>query len=180
MFEGKLVRLRAYEQDDLAHARNFLNHPDVAQMMNPHILFPLRQEDEQKWYESLSSTSEKEYAFAIERKGSPAYLGGCGVHNIDGKNHHAIIGLFVGAEHRGQGYGSDALRILVRFCFNELNLNKVSLKVFSFNQRAIECYRKFGFVLEGTLRQQIFRNGGYHDELIMSILRSEWEKISQH
>jgi RimJ/RimL family protein N-acetyltransferase len=144
-------------------------------MMRVGILFPMRPEDEEKWYSSLNPSSDKEYSFAIELKNGGTYLGGCGVHGIDAKNRNAMVGLFLGKEHCGKGYGTDALQVLVRFCFQEINLNRVKLGVFSFNKRAIRCYEKVGFRTEGVLRQEIYRNGRYHDTVLMGMLRSEWD-----
>jgi len=73
-----------------------------------------------------------------------------------------------------QGHGTDAVRLLLRYGFNELNLNRICLHVYSFNTRAIRCYEKAGFVLEGRLRQDVFHHGEYADALVMSVLRSEW------
>lgn len=174
MFEGETVRLRAYSKDDLPKARAYLNEGDTSALMRGEILFPLRMEDEEKWFASLNANSDKKYSFAIEAKKDDTYLGGCGVEGIDAKNRHAMVGLFLGQEHCGKGYGTDALRVLVAFCFDEINLNKVKLGVFSFNKRAIRCYEKVGFKTEGVLRQEIYRYGKYHDGILMGILRSEW------
>nr|WP_206076217.1 GNAT family protein [Marinitoga lauensis] len=76
------------------------------------------------------------------------------------------------------GYGTEAMKLLVNFIFDEMNINKVKLHVFSFNKRAIRSYEKVGFKVEGVLREQIFREGKYHDEIIMGILRREWQKRS--
>jgi RimJ/RimL family protein N-acetyltransferase len=176
MLDGQKVRLRAYTKDDLPKAREYLNHPEVAQMMRIGIPFPLRPEDEQKWYDSLDANGETHYGFAIESKNDGQYLGGCGVHGIDAKNHLATLGIFLGHEHIGKGYGLDAMQVLVAFCFAEINLNKVKLFVFAFNRRGIACYRKVGFKVEGKLRQEVFRGGKYHDTLVMGLLRSEWEQ----
>ena len=67
-----------------------------------------------------------------------------------------------------------ALRVLVNFCFHEINLNKVKLCVFSFNTCAIRCYERVGFKTEGVLRQEIYRKGKYHDTIVMGMLRCEW------
>ena len=121
MFEGKKVRLRAYRREDLLKAREYLNTPETAAMMRPGIPFPLRHEDEDKWYERLDPGSNREYSFAIEDKNDGTYLGGCGVHSIDAKNRHGTIGVFLGEEHTGKGYGTDALRVLICLCFEEIN-----------------------------------------------------------
>jgi RimJ/RimL family protein N-acetyltransferase len=176
MFEGQKVRLRAYTKDDLSMARSFLNDSEVSIMMRVGIPFPMRPEDEEKWYNSLDANGDKNYGFAIESKKEGQYLGGCGVHGIDSKNHVATVGIFLGREHIGKGYGTDAMQVLVDFCFNEINLNKVKLFVFAFNKRGLKCYQKVGFKIEGKLRQEIFRQGKYHDMLSMGLLRSEWQK----
>lgn len=175
LLQGRLVRLRAYTKDDLEPARTLINETEVGAGLRPGILFPMRPEDELKWYEKLDPMSATEYSWAIERIDDAQYLGGCGVFRIDPKNRFGLVGIFLGKEYWGQGLGSDALRILVDFCFLEANLNKVRLDVFSFNERAIRCYEKVGFVREGALRAEMFRDGRYHDVIPMGILRSEWE-----
>ena len=178
MFEGQHVRLRAYTKDDIPKARDYLNDPDVGMRLRPGIFFPFRLEDEEAWYNNLNATSEKEYSFAVELKEEKTYIGGCGVMGIDPKNHVAMVGIFLGKPHCGNGYGTDAMRLLVNFCFQEINLHKVKLNVYSFNKRAIRSYEKVGFQTEGVLREEIFRFGRYHDEIIMGLLRSEWTPLS--
>jgi len=176
MLEGRKVRLRAYTKGDLEKARTYLNDPKVSRMLQIGIPFPFRPEDEEKWYNSLELNGSGEYSFAIESKENGEYLGGCGMQRIDTKNRLTTVGIFLGDEHCGKGYGTDALQVLVDFCFNEVNLNKIKLFVFAFNKRAIACYRKIGFKLEGTLRQEIFRDGKYQDNLVMGLLFSDWQK----
>ena len=85
------------------------------------------------------------------------------------------MGIFSGdKDYWNQGYGSDAMRLLLKYGFNSLNLNRIYLHVFDTNPRAIRAYEKVGFVHEGRLRQDIFLNGSYVDVLMMSVLRSEW------
>jgi RimJ/RimL family protein N-acetyltransferase len=74
----------------------------------------------------------------------------------------------------GKGYGTDAMRLAVRYAFQELNMYRVSLDVFDYNLRAIRSYQKVGFVPEGRIRQSICRDGKRHDLMIMGILRDEW------
>lgn len=71
------------------------------------------------------------------------------------------------------------MRVLVRFIFNEMNMNKIKLHVFSFNERAKRVYEKIGFKVEGILRQELFREGRYHDVIVMGLLKSEWEDLTE-
>jgi RimJ/RimL family protein N-acetyltransferase len=75
----------------------------------------------------------------------------------------------------GQGYGTDAMRILLHFAFTEVNLQRVSLTVFGYNRRAIRSYEKTGFTVEGRVRQYLHRAGQWWDMAFMGILKDEWQ-----
>lgn len=173
MYEGKLVRLRAYRKDELELVKNYVNDPEVMHYTTPRIPYPYTLEDEEKWYADNSAVNET-YNFAIETKETKEYLGGCGINKIDWKNSVVEVGIFIGnKEYWGKGYGTDAMRVLVKFIFEQMNINKVSLQVFSFNKRAQRSYEKVGFKVEGILRQELFKDGAYHDKICMGILKNE-------
>ena len=89
------------------------------------------------------------------------------------------MGIVIGEkEYWSKGYGTDTVRALLRFAFEQMNLNRVELGTFDFNERAQACYRKCGFVEEGRRREDRFIDGRYHDLVIMGILRREWEAAS--
>lgn len=90
----------------------------------------------------------------------------------------AVEGIFIGdKKYWGKGYGTDAMRVLVKFIFEQMNIHKVKLNVYSFNERAIKSYEKCGFKVEGVLRQEIFRDGRYYDEIIMGLLKEEYYNL---
>lgn len=157
MFEGKLVRLRAYRKEDIEKALEFANDPEVKKYLVPGIPFPWRKEDEEKWYQSLNPFSTDSYSFAIEKLSDGEYIGGCGINKIDWKNSVAEVGIFLGRPYWNQGYGTDAMRVLVRFIFNEMNINKIKLHVFSFNERAKRVYEKIGFRVVRYLEARTFQ-----------------------
>ncbi len=74
----------------------------------------------------------------------------------------------------GKGYGTDAMRILLRYAFIELNLHQVTLLVFEYNPRAIRSYEKAGFRVRGRMRKVVNRDGRRWDAIAMSIIRQEW------
>jgi len=175
MYEGDKVRLRAYEADDIEKAHAYINDPELKHFLTPGIPFPLTLEDEKKFIEGISAFKDN-YSFAIETM-EGEYIGGCGMNNVDWKNSVATIGIFIGAKgYWGKGFGTDALKILINFIFNEMNINKIALNVYSFNERAIKSYEKCGFKVEGTLRQALYKNGQYYDDIIMGLLRDEYKK----
>ncbi|MGM1048126.1 MAG: GNAT family N-acetyltransferase [Bacillota bacterium] len=76
---------------------------------------------------------------------------------------------------QNKGYGSEAIQLLQKFVFLQLNLNRLQLEVHVYNDKAIKCYIKCGFKEEGRLRQKHFSNGQYSDVIYMGILREEFE-----
>ncbi|HJS29622.1 MAG TPA: GNAT family protein [Anaerolineales bacterium] len=89
---------------------------------------------------------------------------------------NAWVGIGIGERDSwGKGYGTDAMRLILRYAFDELNLHRVSLGVFEFNPRAMRSYEKAGFTVEGRERAAIHRDGRRWDVILMGILRSEWE-----
>jgi len=91
----------------------------------------------------------------------------------------AFVGIGIGdPDHWGKGYGTDAMAVILRYAFMELNLRRVSLNVFSYNQRAVRSYQKNGFVIEGVSKNMLERDGQFWDLIWMGILREEWTKLN--
>jgi RimJ/RimL family protein N-acetyltransferase len=78
------------------------------------------------------------------------------------------------ADFRGRGLGTDAMRVLARFAFEQLNLNRINLTVFEYNPRALRSYEKCGFVHEGCQRQYLNRGGRRWDMIYMGLLKEDW------
>ena len=103
-------------------------------------------------------------------------IGNCSVFNIEWTNRSAELGIVIGEKSVwNQGYGTETMKLLLQHGFETLNLNRIYLRVYSTNPRAIRSYEKAGFVLEGTLREAVYRHGNYANVHIMSVLRSEWK-----
>jgi UDP-4-amino-4,6-dideoxy-N-acetyl-beta-L-altrosamine N-acetyltransferase len=172
MLKGERVTLRAIEREDIPRFLRWLNDPEVTRYLT--IFMPLSREEEERWFEQqLGDRNRKVLAIETE---SGEHIGNISLEDIDWKNRRATLGIVIGEKERwGQGYGTDAIRTLLRFAFEELNLNRVQLDVFDFNERARRCYRRCGFREEGILRQAHYTEGRYHDVVRMAILRSDWE-----
>lgn len=176
LFKGKLVRLRAIEEDDLKYAAEYMNDPEIILNLDDDPPIPTSVEKQKEWFKDYLKKKDisEGVEFAIEASDGK-YIGGCSVNQIDLKNRIAEVGIFIGAkEYLGKGYGTDAMELLLEYLFDEVNMNKVSLNVMSFNKRAVRSYEKAGFSLEATGREAIFRAGKYHDLLAMSILKEEY------
>ncbi|WP_352420804.1 GNAT family protein [Proteiniborus sp.] len=177
MLVGKKVKLRGLKIEDVELAYQYMTESEVLLNLSPGIPYPMTLERERKWFESQIEM-EDTYNFSIEDIKTGLYIGGCGINKIDWKNRVATVGIYIGdGDFRGKGYGTEAMSLLIKFIFDQMNINRIQLFVFSFNERAIKSYKKNGFTVEGRLKQSIFRNGKYHDEIIMSILREDYLEI---
>ncbi len=176
MLIGKRVRLRATEPTDLPNMIRWMNDPDVIE--NLLIYTPLSSVEEQNWFDTMMKAPKEEHVYIIEIFRERQMDSGrvnrfpC----VDWKNRSAEIGISIGEKkYWNRGFGRDTMRLMLRHAFNDLNLNRVYLYVFETNERAKKAYLATGFVEEGRLRQDIYKNGRYIDTFIMSVLRSEWQ-----
>jgi diamine N-acetyltransferase len=174
MLKGKLVRLRAPERGDLPTFVRWFNDPETTQFLlrGP----PMSLEGEEQWYASLL-TRNLDPVFCIETLDGKL-IGNIGIMHLDWTDRRAEIGVMIGEkDHWSRGFGTEAITLLLRYMFEELNLERVSLFCDEANLRAQRCYQKCGFRPEGKFRHHRFRNGAYSDDVIMSILRSEWDTL---
>ncbi|MEN6410518.1 MAG: GNAT family protein [Anaerolineaceae bacterium] len=129
-----------------------------------------------------SEISGREIDFAIRTLIDPITIGYADLEMTNQANRDCYLGIGIGRrEYWNRGYGTDVMRVLLRYAFEALNLHRVSLNVFEYNERAITCYRKAGFIEEGRQREFLRRDNQFWDLIYMGILRSEWEKrVSDH
>ena len=172
MYEGKLVRLRAFEARDLDANHAFVNDYETLRGMMSGIPFPASEADEQQWLNQQSSYTRGEYQFAVEDFEGDL-VGRCGITRVDWKNRLAELAIMIGTPYRGRGYGTEAMALLTDFCFREMNLHRLKVTVFAFNEPALKCYEANGFVREGLLRGELWRDGVYRDVVILAKLAPE-------
>ena len=171
MIVGKQIRLRAIEREDIPIFVRWLNDPEVRQYLEMYL--PMSAAEEEQWFEAQLK-DDTSRIFGIETE-EGRLIGNIGLHKLDWKNRNALLGIVIAEkEYWGRGYGTDAVTTLLDFAFNEMNLHRVSLSVFEFNERAVRCYEKCGFRHEGRAREALFRDGSYHDHFLMAILREEF------
>lgn len=115
------------------------------------------------------------HAFAIHTLANDQLIGLIGLYTIYWLHREAFMGIQIGErEFWGKGYGTDALRVLLRYGFEELNLQRVSLSFLDGNDRALRSYEKCGFRYEGRERRAWAYDGRRWDEIYMGLLREEW------
>lgn len=176
MIFGENIRLRAIEREDIPRFTEWLNDPEVIAGLFLNV--PLSNWDETKWFEKLADRSPEERPLAIEVKNKDdqwIHIGNIGLEMFEWTNRQAEFGIFIGKkEYWNKGLGFKAIQLILKHGFETLNLNRIYLKVYETNLPAINLYKKIGFVLEGKLRQSLYKNNQYFDIFIMSMLHSEW------
>ncbi|MBI5841000.1 MAG: GNAT family N-acetyltransferase [Chloroflexi bacterium] len=175
MIYGEQVRLRAAEREDVKHYYAWVNDPEVTHGLS--LYLPMSNVEEEHWFERSLQRDPNEKPLAIEVRDGDGWklIGNCGVFGIEWVNSSGELGIMIGDKSAwNQGYGTEAMTLLLRHCFQTLNLNRVCLKVYADNPRAIRAYEKAGFVEEGRMREAVFKHGKYDDIILMSVLRSEW------
>jgi RimJ/RimL family protein N-acetyltransferase len=177
LIRGKKVDLVAISSDYLEHYHKWINDPEVTDMLGAGKL-PLSMLDERQWLEQMIDPSKEGKTFTIlTKKGQP--IGNIGFNHLTYQNRHGTMGIMIGEKGLwDKGYGTDAINTLLEFGFEELGLRMIELYVDEDNERAVACYKKCGFVLQGRARKHTFHNGEYVDDLQMGILREEWLRLS--
>lgn len=177
MLTGKQVRLRAMEASDLERVYEWINDRDVTRFLMAR--YPMSRSDEERWLAESSGKNgfERDVRLAIETLDG-VHIGNIGLHAVRPEDRTCELGIMIGDKsYWSNGYGTDAIVTLLRFAFHQMNLHRVALGVFPYNQRGIACYRKCGFVEEGRHRDDVYRDGRYWDVIRMGILRNEFDAL---
>lgn len=170
---GAAVYLRPLERADAPTIVPWLNHPEVTRTLRIYRPLSLQAEEE---FIDRNRQDETSVTLGIVVRETDRFIGVVGLTDIDYKNQHASFGIVIGEpDEWGKGYGVEATRLMVDHAFTTLNLNRVWLHVYDFNERGRRSYLKVGFRDEGVLRQEHYSQGRYWDTTIMAILREDWK-----
>jgi len=174
MLRGERVVLRPIQRADLPRLWELLEDLEVKVLSEtgPVLPFSLARYEARFDQEAAEPPRDQTW-FAVETDGE--LLGQGGLYGIDHFNRRCELGIALGQAFWGKGFGQDAVRALVDYAFTHLNMNRVALQVLADDARAVGAYRKVGFVEEGRLRQQAWVRGRFEDELLMAVVREDWE-----
>ncbi len=171
MLSGERVTLRAVEREDLRQLWEMDNDLEVEHRASDQPPKPVSLAHMEARFDARATQSDSDVVwFVIVVDG--AVIGSCGLHHIDQYSQSCHLGIAIRRDRWGQGYGKDAVRMLLRYAFGPFNLRKVSLEVLADDARAVGAYLGAGFVEEGRLRAHTWHDGGYRDVLRMAVLRS--------
>jgi RimJ/RimL family protein N-acetyltransferase len=176
ILEGERVRLRPVEESDLPHFVRWLPDPELNRWLE-HMENPPTLEEEYEWWHEKRSDPDC-VLWAIE--GAEGRLVGTIELRLTLRAERAELGVAIHDRTQwGKGLGTEAVRLVVDYAFEELNLNRVELTTDEENARAIRCYEKVGFEREGLLRQHRLLDGRFGNTVVMGILRGRWQPLDR-
>jgi RimJ/RimL family protein N-acetyltransferase len=168
MLKGDAVALTELRAQDSEILFRWINDPDVVRFNAPFA--PIHEPNHAAWFDAVVKAPDR-IVFAIRRVDAPTILGVLQLANLHPIHRSAELVVRIGEERdRGRGLGSEAVRLAVDFAFRHRNLQRVWLRVFGDNPRAIRAYEKAGLTIEGRLRRSCFIDGAWVDEIIMARL----------
>ena len=178
--ESERLWFRPPEMSDVELISGWINDPRIRKFLDSRV-FPLNLESEREWIKNVTGSSAKaaktEIVMLFGLKGASDPIGSAGLHAINWIVREAEWGILIGdPANWNQGYGREVAKRYLKYAFEELNLNRVQLRVSTANERGIKCYQDAGYKLEGTMRQAAYSDGSYDDMQMMAVLREEWSQ----
>jgi len=171
---GERIYLSPMNPDDYELYCAWLNDYEVANNLDTYYQ-NLSIPAEKKFLESMCAD---EHHYAIIWKDTDELIGNISLMNVNHRNQTAEVGIFIGpAEYRSQGIGAEAIRLILKYGFQTLNLHNIMLFLHSDNMRGFNCYKKVGFKEYGRRREALFKDGRHVDYIYMDILASEFAEL---
>lgn len=175
-FEGFRIGLRPLTMDDLDAVMAWINEPEVTRNFAGMSATITREQEAAFLARTFASDTERLYAI-VDRHG--AYLGNAGIHRIYWPARNARLGVVLGAPGaRGRGLGREALALLCAMGFTRLGLHKLWVMHYANNDRMAHICRSLGFSVEGTLREEYFHEGRFHDMVRAALLAREYDALA--
>jgi RimJ/RimL family protein N-acetyltransferase len=174
MLNGDLAQIRPLEINDLENLYEWYNEHDFSYWVSgnwPLVHFLRREDIERKMYEE----DENRYAIT-DQKGNLIGTIGFDQVNIPARSARLYIGIGL-KDYWGKGYGLDSLTIFIKYLFNQWNFRRLTAETWQNNLRAIACYRKLGFIIEGKLRESYYIHGEYYDGILLGLLKQDFTAI---
>ncbi|MBI1802073.1 MAG: GNAT family N-acetyltransferase [Chloroflexi bacterium] len=174
VFQGERVRLRALRPDDWPAFEAFDADSELTRSLY-FIPFPRSPERSRQWAaeQAMAEPKHDNFFWVIENQ-QGIVVGSINTHDCWPRNGTFEYGVCIGLEHRRQGYAGEAIRLILRYFFGELRYQKVTVRVYAFNEPSLRLHLKLGFQPEGRLRRMIFSRGEYHDVLLLGMTADEF------
>ena len=163
--------------DDLDDLSRWSNSPELWEKLGGWH-FPYSKRSTEHWINSINNNDMTKQVYAISTD-EAGLIGTANLINIDWKNRNAFHGMMLGdKEHRGKGHAQDTVMTIMRYAFDELGLNRLDGDMISTNKLSINFYTKrCGWEIEGVKKDWFYRNGEYHDKIVVGITKENYRKL---
>lgn len=170
-----MIYLRKLEVSDLDRTWVWINTPEIFMIMG--VNSPISKTAQRRWFDQLDVATDK-IVFAVCMNDDDTHIGNVSLDTIDTRHRNARLSIFLAdPKMRGKGIGSRAMKLLLEYGFNHLNLHRMYAKTDADREDVTNYYLRLGFQVEGKLREHEYRGGQYRDKNLVAILRSDWESI---
>lgn len=177
LFTGEHIRLTSPRSEDAHTIAHWYEEAEFARLFDSQPAYPRTPNAILRWFDH-ADRPQTEFTFVIRPLYTNEAIGVMMLDDIRWTHRTAWLALGIGEPaYRGRGYGTDAMRLILRYAFGELNLHRVQLTVFSYNAPAIRLYERIGFVREGVYREALLRGGQRHDLLLYGLLEDEAQAL---
>ncbi len=175
LLHGALVRLTALTPDDLPAIARWYENTEFLRLFDSRPAYPQTEKEIAQWLEEMQK-SANDFPFGIRRLDTGELVGYVEIDGVAWTHQVGGMGLGIGdAANWGKGYGYEATQLALEFAFQELNLHRVVVTVYSYNKRSRRLCEKLGFQREGVYREHLLRDGRRYDMHVFGLLRREWE-----
>ena len=168
MIQGEITDLHPFDKEELKNTLKWKNDPIIKEYIG--TVYPISMEEHKRWFDKLSSNDNIRF-FSIKTKEGD-HIGNINL-RINWKDRNCEFGILIAEKTQGKGYGTDALKTVVNFAFEELNMHRIWCQIFEYNKAAVRVYEKAGFAQEGIMKEALFHEGKYHDKILMSMLNNK-------
>lgn len=173
-YEGDRIYLSPIDSNDYQTFTRWINDETLARGLG-NFKFNFTEQDEKEYLEN--SNKNGNITFAIVRKEDNKMIGSYGLIIKDNVSRRIHIGGFIGdKEDRGKGYGTEALKLLSKYCFEILNAESLYSGIFEFNEASLKAAKKAGYSVAGKYRNAYYYAGRFYDEYCIEMIREDYEK----
>ncbi|MDO7907145.1 GNAT family protein [Paenibacillus sp. JX-17] len=175
LFVGSNLKMSVPREEDAEVMARWQEDSEYLRNVDTDLAVPLSLKQLE---EEGMSVGSKEVYFRLRTLDADELIGFVAIHSIEWNNRCGMLAIGIGeACNRGKGYGTEAVRLMLRYAFQEMNLYRVGLDVIEYNDKGIRAYEKAGFKHEGRSRAAVHRDGERVDRINMGILLPEWEEL---
>lgn len=178
MLKGEMVTLCAVETDDLQQLLDWRNDPDFRKYFREYRELNMRQQE--TWFKEKVINDSDTLMFSIRRNCDNELLGCCGFVYINWVHQHADLSLYIGWDNAyidEEGYATESSKLLLKYGFDELSLNKIWTEIYEFDNKKQNLYDQLGFQEDGVLRQNYWYQGRWWDSRILSLLATDKSRV---